>query len=205
MKAQRGSSVLEVLVAAAIGATIALGFTGFFLASLRFNRDVDGQASLQRQGTAIAEELGRRLRLADGSPKVEDPANAPETPACLPLGTLDMVLVIPNEDGSATCYYRDTSTPPQVVRCTRPSPLEDCAPVANLLSGSLVPLSATGWGAALVTPCGAADGTCSGDPEVCSIAGQSCAAVPGARVVFTLTDGTNRPETFGVTMVATRH
>jgi Tfp pilus assembly protein PilW len=205
MRGQRGSSVLEVLVAAAIGATIALGFTGFFLASLRFNRDVDGQAALQRQGTAIAEELGRRLRLADGSPKVEDPASAPETPSCLPLGTLDMVLVIPNEDGSATCYYRDTGTPPQVMRCTRPSPLEDCAPVANLLSGSLVPLSATGWGAALVTPCGAADGTCSGDPEVCSIAGQSCAAVPGARVVFTLTDGTNRPETFGVTMVATRH
>jgi len=205
MTTQRGASVLEVLVAAAIGATIAIGFSGFFLMSVRFTRDVDAQAALQRQGTAIAEELGRRLRLADGSPKVEDPATPPETPACLPLGTGDVVLVIPNEDGSATCYFRDNATPPQVMRCTRPSPLEDCAPVANLLSGSLAPLWATGWAVALVTPCAAADGICSGDAEVCSIAGQSCAAVPGARVVFTLTDGTNRPETFGITMVATRH
>jgi hypothetical protein len=207
MRHQRGSSMVEVIVAAMIAAGIALGLTIFFLASLRLGKDVDAQAALQRQGSAIAEELGRRLRVADGSPKLEDPALPPEIPSCLPLADAsnDMVLVIPNADGSATCYYRDTSSPPRIVRCTRPSPDEDCDPVANLLSGSLVALSATEWSAALVTPCGAADGTCSGDPEVCSVGGQSCAAVPGARVRFTLTDGTNRPESFGVTMVATRH
>src|SRR2546427_998379 len=204
---QRGSSVIEVLVAAAIGAGVALGLTGFFLTTLRLGKDIEAQAALQRQGSAIAEEIGRRARPVVGSLMVEDPdpANPPETPACLPLATNDMVLIIPDPSGSVTCLYRDTGTPPQIVRCTRPTPGAACAPVANLLSGSLVPLSATAWSASLVTPRGAADGTCEGDPPVCSVANQSCAAVPGASVVFTLSDGINNPETFGVTIVASRH
>jgi len=204
---QRGASVIEVLVAAAIGAGVALGLTGFFLTTLRLGKDIEAQAALQRQGSAIAEEIGRRARPVVGSLMVEDPdpANPPETPACLPLATNDMVLIIPDPSGSVTCLYRDTGTPPQIVRCTRPTPGAACAPVANLLSGSLVPLSATAWSASLVTPCGAADGTCEGDPPVCSVANQSCAAVPGASVVFTLSDGINNPETFGVTIVASRH
>jgi len=208
MMRQRGSSLLEVLVAAAIGVVVAIAIGNFFLTTLRLGKDMDAQAALQRQGTAIAEEIGRRARPVVGSLMVEDPAKPPvfpETPACLPLATNDMVLIIPDPSGSVTCLYRDTGAPPQVVRCTRPTPDAACAPVANLLSGSLVPLSATAWSASLVTPCGAADGACEGDPLVCSVAGQSCAAVPGARVVFTLSDGINRPETFGVTIVASRH
>lgn len=204
MMRQRGVSVLEVLVAAAIGAGIVLGLASFFLTTLRFGKDMDAQAALQRQGTAIAEELGRRARPVVGSLMVDDLANDPATWVCLPLPTNDTVLVIPNPGGSVTCVYRDTSSPPQVVRCTRPTLTDDCAPVANLLSGSFVPLSATAWSASLVTPCGAADGTCDGS-GVCSVAGQSCATVPGASVVFTLSDGINSPETFGVTIVASRH
>src|SRR3989442_706119 len=124
---------------------------------------------------------------------------------CLQLATTDMCPIIPDPSGSVSCLYGDTGTPPQIVRCTRPPPGAACAPVANLLSGSLVPLSATAWSASLVTPCGAADGPCEGDPPVCSVANQSCAAVPGASVVFTLSDGINNPETFGVTIVASRH
>jgi Tfp pilus assembly protein PilW len=201
---QRGSSLVEVLAAAAIAAVVAMGLAGFFLAMLRLGKDMDAQAALQRQGSAIAEELGRRARPVVGSLMVEDPANPPETPACLPLSTNDTVLVIPDAGGSVTCLYRDTSAPPQVVRCTRPTPADACAPTANLLSGSLAPLSATAWSVSLVTPCGAADGTCDVS-GVCSVGGQSCAAVPGATVVFTLSDGINRPETFGVTIVASRH
>ena len=201
---QRGYTLLEVLVAAAIGAAVAVGLSGFFVATLRFGKDTDAQVALQRQGTAIAEELGRRLRQADGSPKIEDPAAPPLIPSCLPLSTNDLVLVIGNPDGSATCMYRDTSAPPLVVRCTRPTPTDPCEPVNNLLSGSLVPLSATAWSASVITPCDAADGTCDVS-GVCSVGGQSCAAVPGATVVFTLSDGINRPETFGVTIVASRH
>ena len=207
MMRQRGSSMVEVLAAAAIAAVVAMGLAGFFLAMLRLGKDMDAQAALQRQGSAIAEELGRRARPVVGSLMVEDPAHPPvlpDTPACLPLSTIDTVLIIPDPSGSVTCLYRDTSTPPQVVRCTRPTPGAACAPVANLLSGSLAPLSATAWSASLVTPCGAADGTCDVS-GVCSVGGQSCAAVPGATVVFTLSDGINRPETFGVTIVASRH
>src|SRR5207245_8979769 len=136
-----------------------------------------------------------------GSRAGEDPTNPPPslpgTPQCLPLTTNDMVLLVPDPTPGSllvTCMYRDTGAPPQIVRCTRPTPDDDCAPIANLLSGSLVPLSATAWSASLVTPCGAADGTCTGDPPLCSVAGQSCGAVPGPSVGFTPSDGINRPE-----------
>jgi len=113
---QRGASLLEVLVAAAIGAVVAIALGNFFLTTLRLGRDMDAQAALQRQGTAIAEEIGRRARPVVGSLMVEDPANPPETPACLPLATNDMVLIIPDPSGSVTCLYRNTGAPPQVVR-----------------------------------------------------------------------------------------
>src|SRR2546428_14105738 len=119
---QRGSSVLEILVATAISVTAFLAIVSFFLATLRFGRDTDAQAALQRQGSAIAEELGRRLRqMGGGSPPIEDPANPPDLPACLPLPTTDMVLLIPNPSyGSNTCGYRDTDWPPQLLRSPRP-------------------------------------------------------------------------------------
>jgi len=69
MLCQRGSSVIEVLVAATVAVGIALGLTVFFLLTLRVGKDVDAQAAVQRQGGAIADELGRQLRLVDGSPK----------------------------------------------------------------------------------------------------------------------------------------
>src|SRR5437867_11215269 len=122
---QRGASLLEVLVAAAIGAVVAIALGNFFLTTLRLGRDMDAQAALQRQGSAIAEEIGRRARPVVGSLFVEDPADPPETPACLPLSTNDTVLVIPDA-GGWTCLYRDTSAPPQAVRC-RPPAADACA------------------------------------------------------------------------------
>ena len=213
MMRQRGSGLIEILVAAAITFGVVIVLTGFFLMTLRVGKDVDAQAALQRQGGAIADELGRQLRLVDGSPKVEDPANLPETPVCLPLTatpspestTNDPVLVIPNAAGPVTCYYRDKSTPPQLRRCTKPTLADDCAPAANLFSGSLAPLFAPAWTATVVTPCGALDGTCQGTPTECSIAGESCAVIPGANIVFTVSAGTNLSETFGVAIVASRH
>ena len=213
MLSQRGSSVLEVLVAGVVAVGIVLGLTVFFLMTLRVGKDVDAQAAVQRRGGAIADELGRQLRLVDGSPKVEDPASPPDTPVCLPLTatpspestTNDPVLVIPNAAGPVTCYYRDKSTPPQLRRCTKPTLADDCAPAANLFSGSLAPLFAPAWTATVVTPCGALDGTCQGTPTECSIAGESCAVIPGANIVFTVSAGTNLSETFGVAIVASRH
>jgi Tfp pilus assembly protein PilW len=211
MLGQRGSSVIEVLVAATIAVGVVLGLTIFFLMTLRVGKDVDAQAAVQRQGGAIADELGRQLRLVDGTPQVEDATTA--TPVCLPLTatpsaasmTNDPILVIPGAAGAVTCYYRDTSTPPQLRRCTRAAAGSDCTPAANLLSGSLIPLSATGWTVTVVTPCGALNGTCQGTPTVCTIAGESCGVVPGANIVFTVSAGTDLSETFGVAIVANRH
>jgi Tfp pilus assembly protein PilV len=210
---QRGSSVIEVLVAATIAVGVVLGLTIFFLMTLRVGKDVDAQAALQRQGAAIADELGRQLRLVDGTPQVEDPTSLPPSPVCLPLTatesaastTNDPVLVIPGAAGAVTCYYRDKSTPAQLRRCTRPTPAADCAPSANLLSGSLTQLSAPAWTVSVVTPCGALNGTCEGTPTVCTIAGESCGVVPGASIVFTVSAGTDLSETFGVAIVANRH
>jgi len=206
MNGQRGFSLVEILVAAAIGVGVATVVSVFFLMTLRVTRDANAQAALQRQGAAIAEELGRRARPVVGSLVVEDPANPPDTPVCLPLTTNDTVLVIPSPPPSpaVTCMFRDTGTPPQLMRCTRPNPGDDCTPTANLLSGSPVPLFAAGWSASTVTPCAAADGTCDA-ASVCSVANQSCSTVPGATVVFSISDGVNRPETFGITIVASRH
>jgi Tfp pilus assembly protein PilW len=211
MRRQRGSSVLEVLIAATIAVGVVLGLTIFFLMTLRIGKDVDAQAAVQRQGGAIADELGRQLRLVDGTPQVEDAATV--APVCLPLTatpsaastTNDPVLVIPGAAGAVTCYYRDTSTPPQLRRCTRAAAGNDCTPAANLLSGSLVPLSATGWNVTVVTPCGALGGTCAGTPAVCTIAAESCGVVPGANIVFTVSAGTDLSETFGLAIVANRH
>ena len=213
MMRQRGSGLLEVLVAAALAVGVALGLTVFFLATLRVGKDVDAQAALQRQGAAIADELGRQLRLVDGTPQVEDPTDLPPAPVCFPLTatpsaastTNDPVLVIPGAAGAVTCYYRDTSTPPQLRRCTRPTTAADCSPAANLLSGSLAPLSVPAWTVSVVTPCGALNGTCQGTPTVCTIAGESCGVVPGANIVFTVSAGTNLSETFGLAIVANRH
>src|SRR5438552_15864606 len=177
---QRGSSVLEILVATAISVTAFLAIVSFFLATLRFGRDMDAQAALQRQGSAIAEELGRRLRqMGSGSPLIEDPANPPDLPACLPLPTTDMVLVIPNpSDGSNTCVYRSTDSPPQIVRCTRPqiyASIDPCTPVANMLDGSLVPQSAACAPGSAWTPCSLSPLT----PR--TGAGRSCSAVAPSR------------------------
>src|SRR5437867_13385402 len=116
---QRGSSLVEVLAAAAIAAVVAMGLAGFFLAMLRLGKDMDAQAPLQRQGSASAEELGRRARPVVGSPMVEDPANPPpvfpDTWAWLPPATIDTVLITPDPSRSVPGLHRYTSTRRQVV------------------------------------------------------------------------------------------
>jgi hypothetical protein len=210
MLRQRGSTVIEILVASMIAFGVIITLTGFFLMTLKVGKEVDAQAAVQRQGGAIADELGRQLRVVNGSPQVEDPLNPPVAPVCLPLtatptassSTSDPVLVIPSLVGGplpVTCYYRDTSSPPQLRRCRRSDPGADCVPAANLLSGSLTPLSASAWSVTIVPPCVAIGGTC--DVGVCSIAGESCGITGAATIKFTVNAG-DLSETFGLTMAA---
>src|SRR2546428_11609578 len=97
MMRQRGSSLLEVLVAAAIGVVVAIAIGNFFLTTLRLGKDMDAQAALQRQGTAIAEVIGRLAPPVVGPLLVEDPAEPPvfpEPPASPPLAPDDLGLII---------------------------------------------------------------------------------------------------------------
>lgn len=205
-RSERGVTLMELLVAVLVGWIVVLGVTFFFLGSLRFSSAAGSQAALQRQGSAIADDIGRRLRSAQS---VDIEGAAVTAGNCMPLTTSDPVLVIQDQAAAFWCYYRDTSTPPQIVRCTRAPALGD--PPAqqpcvggSILSGSLSPLSATAWTASAVTPCESAGGTCDVS-GVCSIASQSCVTVPGANVAFTLSDGTNNDLGFGLAFVFQRH
>jgi Tfp pilus assembly protein PilW len=198
-RGERGVTLLELIVAVAIGFFVILGMTTFYLTSLRLTGAANSQVALQRQGAMIADDIGRRLRSAQGV-TIEDPSLT--TGNCMPLTTNDPVLVITDQTGAFWCYYRDTSTPPQIVRCVRANAEDPCIG-GSVLSGSLSPLTAAAWTATTVTPCDALGGTCDVN-GVCSVA-QSCGVVPGANVAFTVSDGVNDPLAFGLAFVFQRH
>jgi Tfp pilus assembly protein PilV len=199
-RSERGVTLMELLVACLVGWIVVLGVTSFYLSSLRFSSAARSQAALQRQGSAIADDIGRRLRSAQS---VDIEPAALSSGNCMPLTTSDPVLVIQDRTAAFWCYYRTTSTPPQIVRCARAAPEEPCVG-GSVLSGSLTPLSATAWTASAVTPCESAGGTCNVS-NICSIASQSCVTVPGANVAFTLSDGVNDDLGFGLAFVFQRH
>ena len=195
---------MELLVAAMIGSLVALGIVTFYLVSFRFSSDANSQAALQRRGSAIAEDIGRRIRSA-ASVTIETASLS--AGSCMPLTTSDPVLVIQDQASAYWCYYRDTSTPPQIILCSRaPSDDDTQNPCVggSVLSGSLAPLTATAWSVTGVTPCESAGGTCDVS-SVCSIATLGCNIVPGANIGFALSDGTNDPMAFGLAFVFQRH
>jgi Tfp pilus assembly protein PilV len=61
---ERGSMIIEFLVATAIGGVMLLGATGFYLSALRFNAEGNSQVYLQRQGALVLDELARQIRPA---------------------------------------------------------------------------------------------------------------------------------------------
>jgi Tfp pilus assembly protein PilV len=198
---EKGVTFVELLIATLISSIVILGITTFFLSSQRFWRSASYQASVQRAGALIAEDIGRRLRSAQ-SVSVEDPTAT--TGNCMPLSTNDPVLVIQDQASAFWCFYRDTSTPPQVVRCSRATITDPCNG-GSVLTGFTTPvITANAWTPGGVTPCESAGGTCDGG-GLCSIAFQSCATVPGAHLTFSLSDGVNTPLAFGLAFVFQRH
>lgn len=197
---QRGVSLVELLIAVCVGWIVILGVTAFYVGALRFSSASSSQASLQRQASIVAEDIGRRLRSAQ-SVDIESPSAS--TGNCMPLSTSDPVLVIQDQASVFWCFYRSTGANPQIVRCSKPTFDAECTG-GSILSGSLSALTATAWAVSAVTPCESADGTCD-DSHVCSIAGQSCSTVPGANVSFTVADGVNPPVAFGLAFVFNRH
>jgi len=61
---ERGITLLESVIAMAIGSVVLLGIGSFYVATARFSRQDNAQISLQRQGTLIIEEMARQIRPA---------------------------------------------------------------------------------------------------------------------------------------------
>jgi prepilin-type N-terminal cleavage/methylation domain-containing protein len=83
---ERGFTLLELLVAAAIGTIVLFGLGGLYQLATRYNRLDDQLAYLQRQGTLVLDKMGRRIREASEI-------------KCSPLATCDPVAA----DPASTC------------------------------------------------------------------------------------------------------
>jgi len=70
----RGFTLPEVLVAALVGSLVLVATGSLYVAALRAGREDESLAYLQRQGTLILEEIGRRVRPAT---TVQGPPNQP--------------------------------------------------------------------------------------------------------------------------------
>lgn len=91
----RGFSLTELLVAAAIGAVVLLGIGTFYLSTLRFYEQSSTQAALQRQATLALEEMARQIR----------PAQALVLDTC--KGVANALRV--RNAGGDYCFYQDAN------------------------------------------------------------------------------------------------
>lgn len=66
MSDQRGLSLVELLVAAALATVVAGGLFSAYVATARSFGESGAQVALQRQGTLVLEEIGRQVRGASG-------------------------------------------------------------------------------------------------------------------------------------------
>ena len=125
---ERGVTMIELLVATAIGGVMLLGMTGFYFSALRFNAEGNSQTYLQRQGVMVLDELARQIR----------PASALAIATC--NGNANSLLVT-NKDtlgvDQTWCFRKSGS-----------QLLEDHLPAAgtrDLLAGSPSPLTVTSF------------------------------------------------------------
>jgi len=61
---ERGLTLLEVLLAAALGSVVALGVSSFYVSAQSFSAQSTAHAYLQRQGTLILDEMARQIQPA---------------------------------------------------------------------------------------------------------------------------------------------
>ena len=197
---ERGFTFVELLVAAALTAVVLLAVGSFYLFGSRSVADGHSQTFLQRQGTLILEELGREIRPALAV-NIVNAASPPGT--CADAIAADMVPgtnALAVDSGTLWCLYRNPAG--GLIRCQFS---EGACNSLNLLSGSPVPLRATRFDVSLLTPCKAKGLTCDGSTGLCSVPTYSGAIAPAASIQFTLTDGTNPPLPFSVTLTTLRH
>jgi prepilin-type N-terminal cleavage/methylation domain-containing protein len=74
---QRGFTLLELLVAAALGAVVLMAAGTLYVTATKYERTDESLTYMQRQGTLILEKMGRRIRNATGTEGIK----------CSPLAT----------------------------------------------------------------------------------------------------------------------
>ena len=117
-----GYTLVELLVAGAIGVLVLLGIGSYYVSTLRFYDQSGSQSFLQRQASLAIEEMARQIR----------PATALTRGAC---NADSNSLQVTNSLG-VFCFYRNDSQLSE----DRPG-----GGTANLLSGSPVPLTVTSF------------------------------------------------------------
>jgi prepilin-type N-terminal cleavage/methylation domain-containing protein len=129
---ERGFTLLEILIAMAIGTVILFGVSGFYLSALRFNAEASSQTHLQRQGALVVDEMSRQIR----------PATALAITTCSGVANSLQVTNPTPGGGSQTLCFRKSGS----------QLLEDHAGGGSrdLLWGSLSPLTVNSFSATLV-------------------------------------------------------
>jgi Tfp pilus assembly protein PilW len=122
---ERGITLLESLIALAVGSVVLLGVGSFYVATSRSSRQDSAQTFLQRQGVLILQEMTRQIRPA-----------ASLASNCNGANSLQAI----NASGTF-CFSQPDSTHLNEVR---PAGTE------NLLTGSLVPLTVSNFVPTLV-------------------------------------------------------
>ena len=173
---ERGFTLIEFLVAIAVGVVVLLGIGGFFLSTLRLSAQSSSQTFLQRQGTMIIDEMARQIRFANGVCKDPDPSKT----ACPGTCPANPSLKVTQPGAPGTGFYCFYLSGDQLVERT------PTGGDVNLLAGSPVPLKLT-----------------SGSLTFC-FNPPACGAATGDKVdiSFQLSDGTGvEPMRFGVSLV----
>lgn len=92
MRNERGFGLVELLVTVLLTGVVVLGLGSLYIATTRAFGESNSQAALQRQGTLVLEELGRRVRSA----------TAVTTTTC---NTHAISLNATASGGGSHCYY----------------------------------------------------------------------------------------------------
>jgi type II secretory pathway pseudopilin PulG len=126
---ERGVTLLESLIALAVGIVVLLGVGSFYVATSRASGQDSAQTFLQRQGVLILEEMARQIR----------PATALTRGVCnnADANSLQATQII-NNTAVNYCFYKNGT-----------QLNEDRPGTENLLAGSPVPLTVSSFASSL--------------------------------------------------------
>ena len=128
---ERGTTLIELLIAMAVGSVVLLGIGSFYVATLRASHQDSAQTFLQRQGVLIIEEMARQIR----------PATALARGVCNADANSLRATQLINGNPVYFCFYKNGTQ----LNEDRPGG------TANLLAGSPVPLTVSSFGVSLIS------------------------------------------------------